>query len=178
MPIAGSHSIHGNHSATKGEMRMATRSKMKEPDGEQATPSTFQGLIVKAMGLVTNDLLSKIKQDTGSGANVSRTLAELFMWNWIRKYADGRYDKLLASAREDGMLGDLDNKDPGSYLAAESRHFVMTVSISEPVRRFDPDVLGEWAFATYKVPVIVLKEQIEKARTPTKSQVRVTVTER
>jgi hypothetical protein len=152
---------------------------MKEGDeGVQAVPSTFQGMIAKDMGLVTNQLLGKIKQDTGSGANVSRVLAELFMWNWIRKFADSKYEKLLVAAKEDGVLGDLIGHEPGSYVAAESRHFVVTVNISEPVRRFDPDVLAGWALSAYKIPVIVLKEQIDKAKTPTQSQVRVTITER
>jgi predicted NUDIX family phosphoesterase len=71
---------------------------MKSSEGNEAVPSSFLGLITKEMGEVTSDLLGGIKQDTGKGANVSRILAELFMWNWIRKYADGKYEKLMSTS--------------------------------------------------------------------------------
>jgi hypothetical protein len=151
---------------------------MKGSEGGEAVPSTFLGLITKEITGVTSDLLGSVKQDTGKGANVSRVLAELFMWSWIRKYAESKYDKLMTKAKDEGMLGDLDNMEPGSHLGAESRHFVLTVSVSEPVRRFDPDTLSAWALSRYKIPIIMMKEQIEKAKVPTKSQVRTTITER
>jgi hypothetical protein len=171
---------------------MATRAKMKDvvavvprartPSTEAkllgANPSSFLGMIIKDIGSVTTDLLGKIKQDTGKGANTSRILAELFMWNWIGKFADSKYDKLLAQAKDEGVLGNLEGLEIGVHGLAESKHFFVTVTVTEPVRRFDPDALCKWALAMYNVPTIIMKEQIDKAKTPTKSQIKITIAER
>jgi hypothetical protein len=171
---------------------MATRAKMRDvtaivPQGRTpsteskitgANPSSFLGMIIKDIGSVTSGLLDKIKQDTGKGANTSRILAELFMWSWIGKYADSKYDKLLTQAKEDGVLGNLEGLEVGNHGLAESRHFFVTVTVTEPVRRFSPEMLCDWALKEYKIPIIVMKEQIDKAKVATKSQMRITIAER
>jgi hypothetical protein len=144
----------------------------------EANPSSFLGMIIKQLGSSTAKMLDSIKQDTGKGANTSRVLAELFMWNWIMKYAEKRYDTLMALAKEEKVIDDLEELGTGNHTVAESRHFVVTANVTEPVKRFNPDALCQWAFESHKIPIIVMKEQIEKAKLPTKSSVRVTVTER
>lgn len=160
---------------------MATRAKMKEaaekPEPSGALASTLQGRIVKELVRMINELLANVKPDTGRGANLSGALAELYVWGQISKMADGHYERLLKTAKSDGVI-DVDDLDTGTHIAAESRHFVVTVAVTEPVKRFDPDVLAAWAFKAYKVPVPTMKEQIEHAKVPTKPQKRITITER
>lgn len=154
---------------------MQTRAKMKDVG---AMPKTFEGMVAKDIAEATQELLGKIKSDTGKGANASRVLAELFMWNWIRKHADSQYDKLMDQAREEGVLGDTGGLQTGNHIMAESRHFVVMANVTEPVKRFSADALCAWALEKFKIPVILMKEQIEKSKLPTKPQVRVTITER
>lgn len=161
---------------------MTTRAKMKHADenpeqSSGAQASTFQGRIVKELGRMTSDLLAKVKPDTGRGANLSNALAEMYMWAQIRKMADGHYDRMLENAKGNGVF-ELSNLETGTHIAAESRHFVVTVAVTEPVKRFDPDVLAAWAHKAYNVPVPLMKEQIERAKVPTKPQQRIVITER
>ena len=160
---------------------MTTRAKMKAvSEGTQlsATPTTFEGMIAKELASMTGEMLANVKQDTGKGANVSSVLSELFMWNWIRKRAESQYDKLMEQARESGIIGDTSTLAAGNHVVAESRHFVTTAHVSEPVKRFSPEALSLWAYKAYKIPVILMREQIEKAKTPTKPTVRITIVER
>lgn len=160
---------------------MATRAKMKqEAEGQTIAraPTTFEGMIAKDFTDTAMQLLGKVKQDTGRGANTSRILAELFMWNWIRKYSESQYNKLLKDAKADGVVGNVEELGPGNHILAESRHFVTTANVTEPVRRFSPDALCEWALEKFKIPVILMKEAIEKAKQPSSSTVRITITER
>jgi len=175
---------------------MATRAKMKEQETghritvtrtpstsvllleAQANPSSFLGMIIKAVSGAALELLEKVKQDVGKGANVSKVLSELFMWNWIRKFAENKYDTLMDKAKESGVISDASKLEPGNYTVAESRHFVVTAGVTEPIRRFNPDALCQWAFESHKIPIIVMKEQIEKAKLSTKSTVRLTIEER
>jgi hypothetical protein len=147
-------------------------------EGNGAQPSSFMGMIVKDISGVTSELLGKVKQDVGKGANVSRVLAELFMWNWIAKHAESKYDKLLEKTKRDGVFGELSDLEPGDHALAESKHFFAMANVTEPVRRFSPDMLCQWAFQEHKIPVIVMKEQIDKAKAPTKSMVRIKIAER
>ena len=143
-----------------------------------AVPTSFLGMIVKDLAGLTQTLLENIKQDTGRGANTSRVLSELFMWKQIASIADSRYEKLMREAKEDGVLGNVAELTPGQHAIAESRHFFVTATVSEPVRKFSPDVLCAWALKAYEIPEILMKEQIEKSKAPTKPQVRITITER
>jgi hypothetical protein len=163
------------------KMREAQKASARPPTTAAqlagAHPSSFLGLIIKDVTDVTVSLLNKVKMDTGKGANTSMVLSELFMWNWIKKYAESKYDKLLDSAKESGLL-ESPGTEPGTSVIAESRHFVVTANVTEPVQRFSPEALAKWAFEEYKIPVIVMKEQIEKAKVPTKPMVRVSIAER
>ena len=141
-------------------------------------PTSFQGMILKNLGNLTQTLLENIKQDTGRGANTSRVLSELFMWKQISSMADSRYEKLMKEAKEDGVLGDVRELVPGQHAIAESRHFFVTATVTEPVKKFSPNMLCAWALKAYDIPEILMKEQIERAKEPTKSQVRITITER
>jgi hypothetical protein len=162
---------------------MATRSKMKavqvssEQQSGTTQPGTFQGRIVKDLSQLTAELLAKVKSDAGRGANLSSVLAELFMWVQIRNMADGQYERLLEVAKRSGAIN-VSDLETGTHVAAESRHFVVTVAVTEPVRRFDPDVLSAWAHKAYNVPVPLMKEQIELAKVPTKPQRRIVIAER
>lgn len=161
---------------------MATRAKMKtvgesdeQPSGAQ--PSTFQGRIVKEVGRVTAELLASVKPDAGKGSNLSSALAEMYMWAQIRKMADGNYERLIEIAKGNGVI-EVTDLDTGTHVAAESRHFVVTVAVTEPVKRFDPDMLAAWAYKAYNVPVPLMKEQVDRAKVPTKPQKRIVITER
>jgi hypothetical protein len=173
-----------------GEL-MATRSKQRDEarteharnpsSAEQiasANPASFLGKIIKGVVDTCDDLLGQIKQDTGKGANASRVLAEMFMWAWIKKYAEGKYDKLKKQVEEENVFEDISDRGPGTYIVAESRNFVASANVTEPVRRFSADTLAEWANKQYNIPIIVMKEAIEKAKMPTSSQTRITIIER
>jgi hypothetical protein len=161
--------------ATRAKMKESVESGNKEPSGAQA--STFQGRIVKELGKLTGDLLAKVKPDTGRGANLSSVLAEMYMWAQISKMADGHYERLMDIAKGNGVI-EVADLETGTHIAAESRHFVVTVAVTEPVKRFDPDVLAAWAYKAYNVPVPLMKEQVERAKVPTKPQKRIVITER
>lgn len=166
---------------------MATRAQSKRPLPEgvkptmsnldkayNADPNSYLGKIVKGL----NGLIAQLQsQNPDARDNKGNVLGEIYLWDEIRKIAEAQSKKLWDAA-EDNKLLKYDDLPRGSHLIAQSASFIVTAAVSEPVRRFDPDTLAKWFFDNKKVPVIITKEQIEKAKIPTKPQTRVTIMEK
>lgn len=154
--------------------------KTKLEQVQEAKPNSFLGKIMMVITEACRSLLQEVPHDAKT--NKGGVLAELFMWHWIEAYAAAKYKQVKKDAREQGILNLPDDEDealiPGSHIIGESRHFVATASVTEPVKRFSGEELAQWFWRNHQIPVIVTKEQIEKAKKPTKSTVKVTIVER
>ncbi len=132
---------------------------------ERADPSSFLGKIMRTLN------------------NTGAILGEMFLWKEIEKYSKGRYDSLKKYAKAEKIIDIPDEEEtdglaPGDHIIGESRHFVVAAKVTEKVRRFSADVFAQGLFESYKIPVILTKEKIEKSKVPTKSQVKISIMER
>jgi len=154
--------------------------KTKLEQAQDAKPDSFLGKIMATITENCRDLLRNAPHDNKT--NKGSVLAELFMWKWIEGYAAAKYKQRKQEAKEQGILNLPDDEDdaliPGSHIIGESKHFVATANVTEPVRRFSGEELARWFWINHKIPVIITKEQIERAKKPTRSQVRVAIVER
>ncbi len=147
---------------------------------ERADPSSFLGKIMRTLMENVRDLLRHnpdVKNNTGA------ILGEMFLWKEIEKYSKGRYDSLKKYAKAEKIIDIPDEEEtdglaPGDHIIGESRHFVVAAKVTEKVRRFSADVFAQGLFESYKIPVILTKEKIEKSKVPTKSQVKISIMER
>lgn len=166
---------------------MATRAQSKRPippgvkptisnleKANNADPNSYLGKIVKGLNELIDDLQ---KRNPDVRDNKGNVLGEIYLWDEIRKIAAAKSEKLWDAAEANGILK-YEGLSTGSHLIAQSQSFIVTASVSEPVRRFDADTLAKWMFDNRKVPVIITKEQIEKAKIPTKPQTRVAIMEK
>jgi hypothetical protein len=166
---------------------MATRAQAKRPlppgvkptisnmeRANTADPHSYLGKIVKELNAIETRLIS---QNPDAKDNKGRIIGEIYLWDEIQKIAKSKSDALWDAAEAEGLLK-YDDLSTGQHLVAQSPSFVVTASVSEPVRRFDPDTLAKWLFDNKKIPVIITKEQIERAKIPTKSQTRVAIIEK
>jgi len=154
--------------------------KTKLEQAQDAQPNSFLGKIMSTITAACRDLMQNAPHDNKTNKGV--VLAELFMWKWIEGYAAAKYKQVKKDAKEQGILNLPDDEDdaliPGSHIIGESRHFVATANVTEPVKRFSGEELAQWFWRNHQIPVIVTKEQIEKAKIKTKSQVKVAIVER
>lgn len=141
----------------------------------KASPQSFLGKIVMAV----NDIVaSLIDMNPDKRDNKGRILAEMYLYDELEKYAAAKSKDLWAQAEAQNIY-DAKELNEGSHILSESPHFVLTADVSKPVNRFDPTVLANWFNKSkYKIPVIVTKEQIERAKVPGKSTTRLKIVER
>lgn len=134
---------------------------------------SFEAQIVKALG----KLGSNGTTNPDAKHNVGSYLGQLFMWNTVRKAAEGQVKNLWDTLEARGII-DIDDLDPGDHELARSPHFVTTAKVSQPVKRFDAQKLANALNKKYKVPVPIALEMIEAAKSPTKSTVTKAIIEK
>lgn len=139
-----------------------------------ANPNSFLGKIVKAVNAVAVQLQAL---NPDAKHNTGRFIGEAYLWDEISKYAEARSKALWEQLETDGVIKS-EKLDPGGHALTESPRFIVSAEVTVPVRRFDPNVFANWLEKYKKVPVIVTKEQLELAKVPTKSQVKMKIIER
>ena len=155
--------------------KMGMRTPKSSAKVVKLEPASYLGKIVDGMSELTTRLVEK---SPDARSNQGKRLGELFLWKEIVKYAEGRYEKEMKAAEAEGLIVRDSERAPGQYVLAESGHFVVMGSVTEKIRRFNADVLAEWMFKKYKVPVMETKEAVEKSKVPTASALRVSIVER
>lgn len=122
------------------------------------------------------DMCDKHNPDTKH--NTGRQLGVVFFWTMIEKYAKAKKEEAWEFLGKEEMIEDVTTLDPGEYALAESPNFYAKAKVSEKVKRFDEDELAEMLFKKYKVPKVVTKDFVAKAKVPTRSTVTKSVVER
>lgn len=141
----------------------------------KASPSSFLGKIVYDVNVIVKALL-----DTNPDAkhNVGRILGEAFLWDELQKYAAAKSKAAWESMEADGIYK-ADDLEQGDHILCESPRFVLQAGVSKPRKSFDSNALANWfSKSKYKVPAIIVKEQIEKAKVEGKSVVTLKIIER
>lgn len=136
---------------------------------------SFTAEITKHMNKIA-DMCEKKNPD--GKHNVGRGLGIVHFWTMVEKYAKSKKDEAWAALEKDDIISDPKGLDPGEYSLAESPSFFASAKVSNPVKRFDPDVLADMLFKKYKVPVPITKELVDKAKVPSASTVTKKVVER
>ncbi len=103
--------------------------------------------------------------------NTGNLLGEYFLWKVVSKYAEAQeetaYKKLLETALFKVPT------EPGRYEVAHSKSFTLSLTVTQPIKRFDPEVLAKkFKDSKYKVPEMYTIEKIDEAKVPGNSQVR------
>lgn len=136
-----------------------------------AQANSFLGKIVQTINKATTDLM-QANPDTKH--NTGRQLGEAYMWDEIEKYAAAMSKRVWEKLESDKVITTTD-LTPGGHMIADAPHFTIMAEVTQPVRRFSGDALAKWLEKEKKIPIIVTKEQIEKAKLPTTSQVKLKV---
>lgn len=110
--------------------------------------------------------------------NTGKQLGIVYFWTMIEKYAKSKKEDAWKYLETEGIVAETKALDPGDYALAESPHFYASAKVSNPVKRFDPEVLADALFKKYKVPKPITKELVDLAKVPTISTVTKTVIER
>lgn len=110
--------------------------------------------------------------------NTGRILGEIFMWERVRKHAEGMVKEKWEELTKEGHLEGLEQLDPGQYDMTSSPSFTCTALISQPVNRFSANVLAAAMKKRFRVPEHVTLEMVEDAKVPTKSTVTKRVIEK
>lgn len=138
---------------------------------------SFMAEITKQLNKLS-EFCNKHNPDVKS--NTGNLLGQAFFWSKIENYAKGKKDEAWELlAKED--IADIEackEYDQGEYSLCESQSFVATAKVSNPVKRFDENVLAKALQAKYRVPLPTSKEMIAAAKVPTKPQVTKSIVER
>ncbi len=111
--------------------------------------------------------------------NTGRGFGEVFFWTQVEKLGKAKKEEAWLNLEKNKLVAeDLSGYDPGEYTLNESPSFFASAKVSEPVKRFDGEVLADQLFKRYKVPKPMTKEMIDKAKVPTKPTVTKKVVER
>lgn len=114
--------------------------------------------------------------------NTGRQLSSAFVWDTIAKVAKSRSDGYWKEMEaKGGVLGSTIqemNLGPGDHIVANSPSFDLRVKISNPVRRFTPQVLAERLHKKYKIAIPTALQMIEDAKVPGTSNVIAAIVEK
>lgn len=135
----------------------------------------FQAKITKHLNKLA-DFCDKENPDTQH--NVGKQLGVVYFWTMVEKLAKAKKEDAWKYLINEKIIEDVSSYDPGEYSLAESPNFYAQAKLSNPVNRFDPEVLAEALNKKYKVPKPITKELVEQAKVPTKSTVTKSVVER
>ena len=135
----------------------------------------FQAEITKHLNKLA-DVCEKKNPDMKH--NVGRQLGVVYFWTMIEKYAEAKKKEAWEGLKKEGVIEDVVGYDPGTYNLAESPNFYAQAKISNPVKRFNPEVLADTLYKKYKVPKPITKELVEQAKVPSTSTTTKSVVER
>jgi hypothetical protein len=139
-------------------------------EASKAIESTFTSLITRHVA----DIIAANPDKSNSG----KYYGEALVWATLERVAKNKREALWQQMEREGIISAIP-PDPGTYEVGMSPRFVASVTVSEPVRRFNADKLCELFTASkYKVPAPILKEFVEKAKVPSTSSVTKKVIER
>lgn len=139
------------------------------------TPAlTFVAQIHKRITMLFQEL-DKLNPD--SKHNTGRLIGRALFWDQIEKYAK-KQSEIAWDTLEKEEIVTYDGLPPGDHTLAESPHFIVMAKVSSPRRAFSPDALATSLKKRYKVPEVVTKEEVEKAKIPGKSVNTLTIMER
>jgi hypothetical protein len=136
--------------------------------------TSYQAQIIKALGKIG---VSNGTVNPDAKHNMGNLLGEAFLWDTVKKYAEGR-SKIAWDGMAAAGLVDKTKLEPGDHTIAESPGFKATAKVSEKVKRFSAQALAEAMNKRFKVAVPSALQMIEQAKVPTTSTVTLRVVEK
>ena len=138
-----------------------------KPNPKQEAPTveaSFQARLTSALlqfGSTANNTQPPKHENTNAG----QIYAQAFMWDFIESYAKKQSDSFWKMMEEEGIIAEYKELEQGKHEIGESAAFVVEVSVSAPVKRFDQETLAEkMATSKYKVPTSVTLGFIEESK--------------
>jgi|SRR5882762_1470256 len=141
---------------------------------QEAMPTSYLAKIIARMNMLT---IALIELNPDAKHNTGRLIGEHFMWDQIAKYAKAMSDKTWKELEDQHEI-DTEDLVQGDHLLVQVPHFVITASASAPVKRFNGGKFVADLKEKYKIPEIVTKELLDKAKVGTKSSVTIKVVEK
>lgn len=125
--------------------------------------TSFQAKIIKAL---TDAAFKIASPDT---TNKGTLMSNAFLWDTIQAYAKKQSD-IAWKKLEEAEIYDVETagNTPGTFILAKATHFTLTLTQSNPVRRFSVDYLAKALKIKYKIPEPASKQLCEEAKQPTK----------
>jgi len=106
-------------------------------------------------------------------------LGQAYVWDFVQKYAKRKSDAFWKDIEDNNLIMDYKELAPGNQEIGESDNFIVHCKVSNPVNRFNADVLAErMAKSKYKVPSSFTLEAIDKAKVPSSSSRTLWIEER
>jgi hypothetical protein len=111
--------------------------------------------------------------------NQGALIGTAFLWDEIEAYAKKQSEAAWTKLEGEGIIPDLDKLEQGDHELAYSPSFTIQASVTQPVRRFKQEELGQLlARSKYKVPASVTAELCDQAKLPGNPQRRLKIVER
>lgn len=150
--------------------KTASRPSRAEADAQPVTPNqglTFKARIMMALNLFgtkANNTEYPIDKD-----NKTAAYAEAYMWDFIAATAKKRSDAAWKYLENEALIADYAELPSGEHELGETPTFKVTLKVSNPIVRFNPEDLAETLRKSkYKVPVGETLLAVERAKKPTK----------
>lgn len=114
---------------------------------------------------------SAIRGEVADGSNISDTLADLFFWQEVKKYAETEQKKAWAAAQsEDGPIdtdADLRKLGTGDFINAECERISLIATVGDPRNNFDRETFIIGLVKKYKLKRDDLEALAAKSTKPT-----------
>lgn len=110
-------------------------------------------------------------------SNTDTMLGEAYMWDEVVRFAKARSDAAWNKLEAEGLFDP--PTETGRHALVTSASFVLSASVSNPVKRFSADTLAlSLKKPPYKIPEPVTKLLVEEAKIPTKPNVSYAIEEK
>jgi hypothetical protein len=128
---------------------------------------SYEATIIREL----NKFGSGVTANPDAKSNVGSILGEYYLWRIIAKFATAKVETLYKKMEDDNLVKAPDA--PGTYEVLSSEHFVLSMNVSQPYKRFSGDELAKLLKnGKYKVPEPYTKEKLDEARIAGNSVVR------
>jgi len=112
-------------------------------------------------------------------SNSGMRFAEWFFWDELKRLAENKAESLRDGMIEDDILKDPKSiEEAGTHELGESKKFISTVAVTEPVQKFSEQELGKILLKNHKVPLSATMTACKLAKVSTNPRRTIKIIER
>jgi hypothetical protein len=134
--------------------------------------TSFIAAIIKDLARLAHDMPMP-----DSTHNTGKMLAIAYFWDIVGKHAKRQSDQMWELLMTEGLVEE--PSAPGEHVLCESPKFVCYAKVTNKIKRFSPEELSKiFKRSKYKVPELITREYVERAKKETKSAISYSIEER